>query len=371
MQQLSRRFSTQQKRFLVLLLIITVLILMFVPPAFSETVIPIVFPVDGECSFTDTFGAPRGGGTRTHEGIDIMAPKMTPVLAAVDGRIGWLNDGTATSTANGLPYYNLMLFGDDGNDYFYVHLNNDTPGTDDGQGGPVYAYAPGIANGVRVLAGQHIAYVGDSGNAEDTAPHLHFEIHLGGYKNPINSYPSLVAARNVSLFKDIASGTWYFQHVNALVGKGIVNGYDNGTFKPDNPVSRAEFIKMVAIASGIEVSTEHNNYFPDVPFEHWSRPYIEAAKSAGIVSGDTRGRFRPDEPINRAEAAKIIVKASGLAEGSSGDPFIDVSDDFWGYISIMTARSSGIISGYPDGTYRPLNPINRAESSKIIHAICM
>ncbi|MDP2211184.1 MAG: S-layer homology domain-containing protein [Candidatus Aquicultor sp.] len=344
------------------------LIFAFAAQAAAETVIPIVFPVEGSCSFTDTFGAPRGT-TRTHEGIDIMAAKMTPLVAAVDGVVSWLNNGEQTSTANGLPYYNLMLKGDDGNAYYYVHLNNDIPGTDDGMGGPQNAYAPGIVNGSRVAAGQHIAYVGDSGNAEESGSHVHFEIHQGGYKNPINPYPSLMAAK-AGLFKDIGTDDWCFQYIFSLVKKGVVTGYGDGTFKPTSAVTRAEFIKMVVTASGIDTLTVHNGYFPDVSSAHWVSPYVEAAKESNIISGDAAGNFRPDVIINRAEAAEIVVNAAGANENASGDLFSDVASDFWAYVPIMTARNSGIINGYPDGTFRPTGNASRAESTKIIFSIC-
>ena len=165
--------------------------------------VPILFPLENRVSWTDTFGAARSGG-RTHAGNDLMAPKMTPILAVVDGKLDWLNLTGKLSSYNNLPYYNILLRGDDGNDYFYIHLNNDTPGTDDGQGGVEYAYAPGLTNGTRVQRGQVIGYVGDSGNAEDVGSHLHFEIHLGGYvaassgqsrtPSAIDPYPSLMAA---------------------------------------------------------------------------------------------------------------------------------------------------------------------------------
>lgn len=366
------------------LVVSIMMLLSIVQPAFAETItipdptptleapsiIPIVFPVVGKCTFTSTFGDPRDGGKRKHEGNDLMAPKMTPVVAAADGTIAWLQDGSQTSTANGLPYYNLLLKGDDGNDYFYVHLNNDTPGTDDGEGGPENAYAPGIINGSRVMAGQHIGYVGDSGNAENTSPHLHFEIHYGGYKNPIDPYRSLKVALGENLFKDVSLDDWSFQYINNLVKKGVLNGYANGRFKPEGLVSRAEFIKMVVVATELETATAYSGAFLDVKESHWSWSYLEAAKRAGIIEGDVNGKCRPDKPINRAEAAKIISKVRRAAEVVQGEPFLDVSQDFWAHDAIMAARGSGTISGYPNGTFKPLNPTNRAEASKIIYMVC-
>jgi len=151
-------------------------------PASADEVYPIVFPVVGPNQFTDTYDAPRGGG-RLHEATDIMADKMTPVVAAADGTIGWVS-----STCCG-----LQILHDDGYQSWYIHLNNDTPGTDDGQG---WGIAPGIEKGVRVSAGQLIGWVGDSGNAEAIAPHLHFQLH---YPNGtrFNPYQSLLAARHV------------------------------------------------------------------------------------------------------------------------------------------------------------------------------
>lgn len=131
-------------------------------------VIPIVFPVTGSYQYSDTFGAPRSGG-RSHAGADILADKGTGVRAVTTGNIAFMNE-------SGLGGYSLILDGDDGNRFYYAHLNNDSPGTDDGQGGVEAAYAPELHVGKRVLAGEIIAYVGDSGNAEGTAPHLHFEI---------------------------------------------------------------------------------------------------------------------------------------------------------------------------------------------------
>jgi len=167
-------------------------------PAPAPTAQPdIVFPVDGPASYSDDFGAPRSGG-RTHEGIDILAPKMTPIVAAEQGRVVF---APFTEPSYG---YMLSIAGDDGYKYNYLHINNDTPGTDDGNGGPQYAYAPGIQDGVRVARGQHIAWVGDSGNAEGTASHLHFEIRLPD-GTAIDAYPYLQAAQQIYKFDPAAA----------------------------------------------------------------------------------------------------------------------------------------------------------------------
>jgi hypothetical protein len=175
----------------------------------------IVFPVQGGASFSDDFGDGRSGG-RLHEGNDLIAPKMTPIIAAFGGRV--------TYAPTSEPSYGFMLSiaGDDGYKYNYLHINNDTPGTDDGNGGPQNAYAPGISDGVRVTQGQHIAWVGDSGNAERTVSHLHFEIRQqeGAAVNP---YQYLLAATQQFTY-DRASARETSPTINADKGLTFMGG---------------------------------------------------------------------------------------------------------------------------------------------------
>jgi hypothetical protein len=328
----------------------------------GDPVIPIVFPVSGSVTFMDTYGAPRSGG-RSHEGIDIMAAKMTPVLAVVDGIVDWLNNSSQDNS------YLLLLRGDDGNDYLYLHLNNDTPGTDDGLGGSKYAYAPGLQNGDRVYAGQVIAYVGDSGNAENVQPHLHFEIHLGGYKNPINPYPSLLSAIKTELFHDTLPNSWFFPYLENLFQKKIVTGYSDGTFKPHLPIKRAEFIKLVIKALNLETELGYQGFFADVPVSYWARSYIELARLKGFIEGDGNGNFRPEDKITRAEAAKILTKSLNLTPTQSGIGFKDISPTHWAYQYILTLKAKGIINGYSDNTFQPESPLSRSEALKLISAL--
>lgn len=138
---------------------------------------------DGAGVLTRSFGDPRPGG-RSHEGEDILAPKMTPVVAAASGVVIWAQAGGSGRCCA------LTLLHHDGWRTRYLHLNNDTPGTDDGRG---HGIAPDIEIGSEVAAGDLIGWVGDSGNAEDTPPHLHFELRRPDGR-AVDPYPSLRAA---------------------------------------------------------------------------------------------------------------------------------------------------------------------------------
>ena len=133
---------------------------------------PMVFPVAGENHYNTGFWAPRTGGI--HHGVDIMAAKMTPVVAIADGVVTYYNGSGNQSWVDQYgKCCTLRITHAGGWASKYIHLNNDTPGTDDGQG---WGIAPNIGIGTTVQAGQLIGWVGDSGNAEGTSPHLHFEL---------------------------------------------------------------------------------------------------------------------------------------------------------------------------------------------------
>src|SRR3954454_1569030 len=126
----------------------------------------ITFPVMGSVRYSNDWGNARTG--HVHQGNDLLGTKLQPELAAENGVVRWVHTDGGNM---------LSLRGDSGWEYWYIHINNDTPGTDDGANPPEFMLAPDVHVGSRVVAGQFIAYMGDSGNAETTAPHLHFEMH--------------------------------------------------------------------------------------------------------------------------------------------------------------------------------------------------
>lgn len=124
-----------------------------------------LFPVAGGVTFSNDWMYPRPGG-RSHQGIDIFASRGTPVVAVADGslfNVGW----------NGLGGWRLWVRDRAGNGFYYAHLD---------------AYAPAAREGASVTRGTVLGYVGDSGDARGTPPHLHFEIHPGG-GGPVPPYP--------------------------------------------------------------------------------------------------------------------------------------------------------------------------------------
>ncbi len=161
----------------------------FASPARAATIRPIAFPVIGSTNFSDDFGAPRVG--HRHQGNDVFGVKRQSLIAAVDGIIEWVVVPDDTGSLG------LSIRDDDGYEYWYLHLNNDTPGTDDGASRGIFAYAPDVRGGRPVVRGQLLGWLGDSGNAETTPPHLHFELHEPD-GDAINPYATLRAAQHVT-----------------------------------------------------------------------------------------------------------------------------------------------------------------------------
>ncbi|MCH7492310.1 VCBS repeat domain-containing M23 family metallopeptidase [Patescibacteria group bacterium] len=181
-----------KKLFAVLVIILLASIFLFsgVNSSQAADLRDIIFPVLGSANHNNDFGDPRSGG-RTHKGNDIVGTKHQPLLAAIDG--------TITYAVYPEPSWGFMITirDKDGYRYNYLHINDDNPGTDDGQGGGINAYAPDMIYGTPVVKGQIIAWMGDSGNAENTPPHVHFEI-IRPDGNWIDPYPTLAAATHIN-----------------------------------------------------------------------------------------------------------------------------------------------------------------------------
>jgi hypothetical protein len=184
----------------------------------------------------------------------------------------------------------------------------------------------------------------------------------GAKSDPISVTPTPIGL----FFKDVPQDSWAANYISHLAGEGLVGGYPDGTFRPNNSITRAEFAKIIILGLKESPNPTYKGYFKDVSSSHWAVGYIERAKELGIISGYPDQTFRPNNFITRAEIAKMVVVAGGYQLVTSGATFSDVSKNHWAYAYILTARQKQIVSGYPDGTFRPNNNASRAEASKMV-----
>lgn len=172
-------------RLLLVALVATTIATVATPALAAEEFRLVYFPhEDVDSSFSNDWGDARSGG-RSHRGTDIMAEKHSAVVAVADGFVTKIDDSPRSG-------YYVRITHQDGWQSWYMHLNNDTPGTDDGKGGPEAAYPADLEVDMFVPAGTVIGYVGDSGNAEGAGSHTHFELHNG--RRAVNPYPFLADA---------------------------------------------------------------------------------------------------------------------------------------------------------------------------------
>lgn len=137
-------------------------------------------------------------------------------------------------------------------------------------------------------------------------------------------------------FSDVSSEIWYADSVIAMSSAGMIIGYPDGTFKPENQITRAEFVAM--LMRNQEMEEYRTLEFSDVNSDMWSADYIYSAYKAGYISGYPDGSFKPDAPITRAEAVKIINLVLGRDDFSNeNNPFSDVEDTHWAREHILEA----------------------------------
>jgi len=166
-------------------------------------------------------------------------------------------------------------------------------------------------------------------------------------------------------WKDIA-GHWAEKYIRTLAKRGWIQGYPDETFRPDQSITRAEFVAIVVRLLGLEMSGEKT--FPDTA-NHWAKDAIATAYEHGIVNGYNDNTFGPDDPITREQMAEIVVNAFGLQrkQGGQEKEFADHEEiSAWAKEAVEIAVSHGLTTGYEDGTFRPKKQATRAEAAAVL-----
>jgi len=162
---------------------------------------------------------------------------------------------------------------------------------------------------------------------------------------------------------DIA-GHWAEANIKALVATGAIAGYPDNTFKPNNNITRAEFASILVRAFNLEPKA--GKIFNDTA-NSWAKDSIATAYAYGIIQGYSDTTFGPDDLITREQMAVMVVKAANLTDITNSEAFVDndkISD--WAQDAVAIAKANGIIAGYPDNTFNPQGNATRAEAATVI-----
>lgn len=184
-------------------------------------------------------------------------------------------------------------------------------------------------------------------------------------------------AQNVAnAFSDVEEGNSDYTAIKYLEEQGIINGYDDGTFKSKENINRAEALKVIILASGIsseeeieKLETNDKRPFTDTPLDEWYTKYLILAKEKQIISGYEDGSFKPNQSINLAETLKIFFGCYPEIEYPNVDDYIfdDTPKDSWFINYTALAASQGIINIYESNKINPNQEVTRGYLAEIIY----
>ena len=178
------------------------------------------------------------------------------------------------------------------------------------------------------------------------------------------------------VYPDLSPKHWCYKKIMEFVDKGYIDGYEDGTMRPNQTITRAEYVKVVNNFFGFK-DAKTDKKFSDVSDDAWYAKYVYAAVAEGYISGYEDNTFRPENPITRQEATVILSRilkidkevypkdhVDGLAQYSDGNEVAD-----WAYTPIHSYSVYNFINGYEDGTLRILQNVTRAETVELLHVL--
>ena len=149
-----------------------------------------------------------------------------------------------------------------------------------------------------------------------------------------------------------------------------INGYEDGTVKPDGNITREELAAILyRVSNDTSSVVASGNKFTDVPADRWSAGAIEFMANKKVVNGYEDGSFKPANNLTRAEFAAMVARFADLTDTAASRTFSDVDSSYWGFKSIMALNKAGYVNGYEDGTFRPEANVTRAEVMTVINKI--
>lgn len=196
--------------------------------------------------------------------------------------------------------------------------------------------------------------------AEGQDVNLYYTVTEDGGNTPIVTPPTPGRGSGSGILMGGTTTAGDYKH------SAYVNGYPDGSFRAEGAITRAEAAAIFAraVVGGFNSNQTYSNPYSDVNSGAWYANYVGFLASKGIVKGYEDGAFYPEQTITRQEYAAMIARLGAVAQ-MTNSPFSDVSSANWGANEIYTVQTKGLIEGYPDGTFRPDNSITRAEAVRI------
>ena len=190
-----------------------------------------------------------------------------------------------------------------------------------------------------------------------------------------NKFSEVIATIKQS-FKDVKMDYWAYEDIEFVYENGLMIGKSEKIFEAESNLTRAELVTVIVrIIEKTEfnlVKSKNSVKFVDIS-EHWAKEDIIKLSEYGLVKGYEDGKFKADSIVTRAEAstlvARLLEKIGRMEKISSGISYIDLSESHWAFENIIELRNNGILSGYEDGSFRPQKGIKRAEIAKIIRKV--
>lgn len=178
--------------------------------------------------------------------------------------------------------------------------------------------------------------------------------------------PSPEPTPGIEKFKDLESVAWATEEINYLAEQNILNGDPSGFFRPEDHISRAEYVKMLVAAFSFQESGEKQ--FKDLLEDEWYYDSMQAAAANGIVKGYDDGTIRPGEPVTREDAAVMLFRCGEYPKSTEFlKPFTDAQEiQQYAKESVISLAEAGILSGMPDGGFHPKEKITRAETAVML-----
>ncbi|MFH0820227.1 MAG: septal ring lytic transglycosylase RlpA family protein [Candidatus Peregrinibacteria bacterium] len=175
------------------------------------------------------------------------------------------------------------------------------------------------------------------------------------------------------VFLDVTTGNPHYQAIQALAQKGVIQGYADQSFRPDQPVNRAEAVKLVLLGSDIFAPEIDNGteLFPDVMPGVWYDKFVAKAKNLGVIRGDSEtGFFRPGDTVNLAEVLKIILETNTIvAKTPNSNPYLDVPADAWFGPYFAYAKLAKLLDQTSDENVNPASAVNRGMLAELMYRL--